>query len=592
MNSQEPRTFRYRWFTSGDVNAFFGLMLDNIAGLILIVMLLSVNFGVPTDFSIRHLVPGTAIGVFVGDFIFFLLAFYLAKKSRKDDVTAMPLGLDTPSTFGMALFVLGPAFLSGKNDLGLGETDAAYYMWEIGICSIFLSGIFKLLCAFFSNTIRRTFPRAGLLGSLAAIALVIISFLPLIDVLKTPVVGLIAIAMVLTSLVGRVPLPGKIPGTVAALIVAAFIHYVMVGLDLRRPEIEPTMIETVWLPTEWMQAFQMKWFSRMGDAISYLPVVLPFALATVIGGIDCTESAAAVGDDYPTGPVIGVEAIATLAASFCGGVIQTTPYIGHPAYKAMGGRAAYTLATALFIGSAGVLGFFGLFYQYIPQAAVFPILVFIGLEIAGQSFIATPPRHYPAVAFACVPAIAFLSLHFAGQILFDANVQISASTPVAVVETQSSESPTMTGDPAAVDDTIEAISNAPANLPPQKKLANPDLRLGLETAGLLSNGFILTSLLWASALAMAIDRRLFVSAILFSSCGFLTLFGFIHSPLGNNSIFVPVSLGIVPESLVLSQDLLPLILRWAIGYFLVGVIFVAWGYYLKRIQMYGEIPGE
>ena len=35
---------------------------------------------------------------------------------------------------------------------------------------------------------------------------------------------------------------------------------------------------------------------------SYLPVAIPLALATVVGGIDCTESAAAAGDDYPTGP--------------------------------------------------------------------------------------------------------------------------------------------------------------------------------------------------------------------------------------------------------------------------------------------------
>ena len=46
-------------------------------------------------------------------------------------------------------------------------------------------------------------------------------------------------------------------------------------------------------------------------------------------------------------------------ATDCGGVIQTTPYIGHPAYKSMGGRAAYTLATALFVGGAGVIGYFG-----------------------------------------------------------------------------------------------------------------------------------------------------------------------------------------------------------------------------------------
>ena len=114
-----------------------------------------------------------------------------------------------------------------------------------------------------------------------------------------------------------------------------------------------------------------------GGAVRFwaLAVAFLFALAAVVGGIDCTESAAAAGDEYDTGQVIGVEAFATLVAALCGGVIQTTPYIGHPAYKAMGGRAAYSLATALFIGSAGLLGYFGFLYVIIPKAAIFPILV-------------------------------------------------------------------------------------------------------------------------------------------------------------------------------------------------------------------------
>src|SRR6185436_15292889 len=118
---------------------------------------------------------------------------------------------------------------------------------------------------------------------------------------------------------------------------------------------------------------------------NYLPVVIPFALATVVGGIDCTESAAAAGDEFDTGTVIAVEALATLIASLCGGVIQTTPYIGHPAYKAMGGRAAYTLATALFVGGAGMFGYFSWIYQLVPQPAVLPILIFVGIEITSQS---------------------------------------------------------------------------------------------------------------------------------------------------------------------------------------------------------------
>src|SRR6476619_6379675 len=66
----------------------------------------------------------------------------------------------------------------------------------------------------------------------------------------------------------------------------------------------------------------------------YIPLALPFAILTVIGGIDVTESARVAGDAYETRDVLLVEAIATLVEGLLGGVSQTTPYIGHPAYQA------------------------------------------------------------------------------------------------------------------------------------------------------------------------------------------------------------------------------------------------------------------
>ena len=81
-------------------------MLDNVAGLLLAVSLLAFLFEFPTQFALRYMVPGTAIGVLVGDLFFFWLAFRLARKTGSNSVTAMPLGLDTPSTFGMVFFVL------------------------------------------------------------------------------------------------------------------------------------------------------------------------------------------------------------------------------------------------------------------------------------------------------------------------------------------------------------------------------------------------------------------------------------------------------------------------------------------------------
>lgn len=530
-------------------------MLDNIADLLLTVSLLTGVFAFPTEVALRYMIPGTAVGVLVGDLLFFWLALKLAAKTGRGDITAMPLGLDTPSTFGMVFFVLGPAFVAGKA-AGMNEHDAAIHTWHIGICSIFISGLFKIACSLGSHWIRRLFPRAGLLGSLTAVALVLISFLPLLEILHLPLVGFVALAVVLTTLIARVPLPFKIPGALGSLLVAGTLYYVMQALQgsagfpefLKLPpvsvEFKP---EQAMLPWEWITAFKFQWLGAMRQTLPYLPIVIPFALGTVVGGIDCTESAAAAGDEYDTSTVIGIEAVATLAASLCGGVIQTTPYIGHPAYKAMGGRAAYALATAIFVGTAGLIGYFGYLYVYIPKPTVFPILIFVGLEITAQSFYATPKRHYPAVALACVPALAVLALMYVDKMLaLGANI---AGTP---------------------------------------------MEAEVHTLRILANGFIVTSLLWASALAALIDQKLWRAAAFFAVCAMLTAFGIMHSPAPGSPLFLPWEtgepliattprfLGFVPS--LMFQQVAPYIA----GYLFVSLLLLLWGGYLMLTG--GNVP--
>ena len=333
MNKQ-----RYHWAAAGDINAFFGLMLDNIAGLAVLVMLLSTGFGFPVDYALSYMVPGTAIGVLVGDLMFFWLAFRYAKRTGKTQVTAMPLGLDTPSTIGMALLVLGPAFRDAKKaaiDGGMAEElavqAAATEAWHIGICAILITGLIKLFFAFGSNWLRRVFPRAGLLGSLAAIALVLIAFMQMPRLAGNSIVGFAALTIVFVTLIARNKLPLKIPGALGAVLVGCICWYLMVGIESATgikitpsgaPETDP-----IWFPQQWLDAFKFEWLGAFGATLTYLPYIAPFAIATVIGGIDCAESAASVGDDFETNKVIGIEALATILAAFCGGVVQTTPYI-------------------------------------------------------------------------------------------------------------------------------------------------------------------------------------------------------------------------------------------------------------------------
>jgi AGZA family xanthine/uracil permease-like MFS transporter len=488
---------RYAWICRGDVNAFFGLMLDNLGNMILMASLLVAAFGFPPTYVLTRMIPGTAIGVMAGDLIFTAMAFRLARRSGRSDITAMPLGLDTPSTFGSVYLVMGPAFLAARSR-GVEPLAAAEHAWFLGIAMILASGILKLVCAPFSGLVRRLVPRAGLLGSLAAIALVIISFLPLLDIAAQPVAGFVAQGVILASLTARWELPRRLPGALVAVGVGCLIYYAMaalgwgpgLGAEGHRPSL--ALRAALPIPVEsWWGWFQANW----REALTYLPVAMPLALATIVGGIDCTESAAAAGDDYPTAQIIAAEGVATVVGGLFGGVIQSTPYIGHPAYKAMGARAGYTFATALFVGGAGVLGYFDWIFFLIPKPVVFPILIFVGLEITAQSFHATAPRHYPAVALACVPALAYLSLITLNQVLPE------------------------TGKPFAA-------------------LA-PPVQHWVETATILSGGFIVTSLLWATALAHLIDGRSRPAAATFAIAAAAAWFGVIHSPLPSAPILPP-----------------------------------------------------
>ncbi len=566
---------RYHWAATGDVNAFFGLMLDNIAGLVLTVVMLSGIFGFPVDFALQYMIPGTAIGVLVGDLMYFWLAFRLAKRESRADVTAMPLGLDTPSTIGMVLFVLGPAYIAASNnayvqiansaDVSLNlargsieeivaavqsaatahpSIDAAVKMvphqaamqtWHIGICAIFITGLIKGLLAFGSNWIRRVFPRAGLLGSLAAIALVLIAFTQMPKLAVNPIVGFAALAIVLVTLVARGELPFKIPGALGAVMLGCVVWYVMMGIDQAAGTELTTGLgeETAaqWFPTQWLTVFSFSWLGSMGATLGYLPYIIPFAIATVIGGIDCTESAASAGDDFRASHVIGIESLATLIASLCGGVIQTTPYIGHPAYKAMGGRAAYTLATALFVGGAGVVGYFSVLFILIPEAAVLPILVFIGIEITAQSFHATPRRHYSALAIACLPALAKLVMIYLGQY-----------------------APAINYDQVKPEDA--------------ENLQSQFLHLQI-----LSGGFIITSLIWGAAMARIIDKRFFSASIYFAVGGLFVLFGVIHSPLAGDKMFWPWNIG--------EPDLRIIVVEFAAAYLIMALIMFGLGWLVR-----------
>src|SRR5262249_8178137 len=81
-------------------------------------------------------------------------------------------------------------------------------------------------------------------------------------------------------------------------------------------------------------------------------------------------------------------------------------YIGHPGWKAMGGRIGYSAATGLMVIVLSWLGVLALLVSIIPVVAISPILLYIGMLIGAQSFQETPKSHAPAIVLALMPHIA------------------------------------------------------------------------------------------------------------------------------------------------------------------------------------------
>jgi adenine/guanine/hypoxanthine permease len=458
-----------RLISKGDINAFFGLMLDNVTNLVVLTGILYGAFAFPMDVILKKMIPGTALGVMFGDLVYTIMAYRLSRKTGSDTVTAMPLGLDTPSTVGIALTVLGPVYL---------QTHDANLTLYVGMAVMVLMGLMKVVFSFFGKWIQEKMPRAGLLGSIGGIGIALLGLFP--------IVGITSLGIIIYAFFAKGRLPFRIPPVLAAVAAGTLLFYLI-------PHTHGTITaETslgIYIPYP-----SLGFVKGMKLALNYIPIALPFGLLTIIGGINVTESARVAGDDYNTTQILFTEAIATILAGLCGGVAQSTPYIGHPAYKDMGAKAGYTLATGLFIGIGGMLGIISGIVQIIPPAAVSPILIFVGFEIAAQS-IETAEGDLSAVLLAFIPSIADLVL-----------IQMNS--------------------------LLGSLGKGIADL-------SVDMANTLKAVTVLGNGFILTAMLWGSAVSFLIHRKMKGFVLTMAATVVLTLFGIIHSVRPDGGVYLP-----------------------------------------------------
>ena len=468
-----------RWWVPGDWNGFFGLFTNVVLNVIVLTGLCLHVVNLPADIVYGRILPALGIALPLGNLYYAYLAWRLAKNERRGDVTAMPYGPSVPHMFIVVFLIMLPIYL---------KTHDPVLAWQSGLVWCLVIGAIVLLGAFVGPTVRKYTPRAAMLGTLAGISIAFISMRPAFLVWEDPWLFMVSLTIVLVSWMAGVRLPFGLPGGLAAVILGTVLAWLakLVHLD---ELMQPAEVVSALGQFGLRLPYPSTDFARaLGDIGPLLVTAVPLGIYNFTEGMNNVESAAAAGDDYSLRKILLADGTGAIVGAVLGSPFPPAVYIGHPGWKAVGGRIGYSLATGVVIGVVCFLGLTALLLAVIPLVAILPILLYIGLVIGAQAFQATPARHAPAVVLAILP-----------------NVAAWAQT--------------------VIDGVLGAAGTSAEQLGMAKLGAAGVVYHGMA---LLGGGAVLAGLILGAIAAFIIDRK-FDWAALFALAGaVLSFFGFIH----------------------------------------------------------------
>ncbi|APX91416.1 xanthine/uracil/vitamin C permease (plasmid) [Brevirhabdus pacifica] len=473
--------YRYRLFVRGDSSAFWALFIDNLVNLMVLSGICQFVFQMPAEIVYGRIVPGAAVAILAGVAVYVLLARRVARKTGRD-VTALPYGISTPVMFVYLFGVIGPIYWT---------TGDAVLAWQVGIGAGFVGGIVAALGAIVGPFLQRVTPRAGMLGTLCGIALVFIGAVPLAEIFENPLIGFTSLVLVLWGLVGRFRLPFDIPAGLLAIGLGT-----AAGLLLGQSQLDVQGIG--FYPP-------LPYVGDMIAGVQYvianpelLLVLVPVQIYNFIETMNNVESAEAAGDDYPVALCQVTDGAGTMLGALFGSPFPTTVYIGHPAYKRMNAHAGYVLWTGVVVALAAIFGLLAFINALIPIAAAAPILVFVAISLIANTARSVPPAHVAAVAVAILPHVS-------------AFLMVKWGSLMGALGSTGIEGLPRLGDPA---------------------LTAALLQQGAHFGGhqVLSQGAIITGLVWGAITASLIDGRFRNAAGFAFAAAAMTSVGIIHAP--------------------------------------------------------------
>jgi AGZA family xanthine/uracil permease-like MFS transporter len=463
-----------RWFVPGDWDGFFALFFSGFPDLLLIAGLAPLC-GFPASMITTRILPGVALSIFAGNVFYAWQAHQLAERTGRDDVTAIPFGVNAPTIFAYIFLIMLPVYE---------RTRDSNLAWQAGVFASFLSGIVQTAGAFCTDWLRRHTPRAALLCPLAGIAMAFLCLGFVLRIFQTPELALLPAIVVLTIFSARIRLPFRIPGGLACIATGAILAALLKWAHLYHlPEVHAAMSPGIYLPHP-VNLFR---FLRGSEGWKFLSIIVPMSTLDTIVSLQVLESVQVAGDDYPTMPSLLVNGLATVAAALFGSPFPTSLYFGHMAHKALGARSGYSILSGTLTMLLCLSGMVVPFLRVVPMEVVAMIVVWFGLVMVAQAFTEVPKSHAIAVAFGLVPILASWAVGLIDLALRKGGSSFLQSAPLF-------------GDELPIYGLIA-----------------------------LSQGALLVSMIWTAAIAFMLDRRFLPAAAWLLAAAGLSCLGLIHA---------------------------------------------------------------
>jgi AGZA family xanthine/uracil permease-like MFS transporter len=388
-----------RLWTGGDWNAFFGFGTNILVNMLVLTGLLQFVVKMPTDIIFHRILPAMGLMMFLSTSYYAFLAYRLAKKTGRDDVCALPSGISVPHMFVVTFVIMLPIALS---------TGDPIKGWEAGLVWVFFQSFMLMIGGFIAPIIRRITPRAALLGTLAGVSITFISMRPALEIFMTPVIGITCFAIIIAAWFGGHKYPLGIPAGLVAIAAGMLIAWgsTAIGYSIGGMSLEKLFgsVENFGF------SYPVPATDHIFNGFQFLGIILvtaiPFGIYDLVEAMDNVESAEAAGDHFPTTSVLTADGVVSLIGCLLGNPFINAVYIGHPGWKAMGGRIGYSAATGLMVLLLAWFGIISVLSALIPLVAISPILLYIGMLIGAQSFQTTPLKHAPAIVLALTPHLA------------------------------------------------------------------------------------------------------------------------------------------------------------------------------------------